>query len=433
MIQGGDGGYVAVDPLDTNVLYAEFTGISITKSTDGGATFNDAITGITDVGMFINPFQMDPGNSQRLWTGNVHMWRTTNGAANWVQASTPVNGDVSAIANFPTNGDLVLAGTDSGFIHRTNIGLTADSTTTWDSVQPRTGYVSWVAYDPNDSNIAYATYSTFGGTHVWKSTDGGATWAGLDGTPFTASAIPDIPVHSLTVDPSDSARLFIGTDLGVFITTDGGTNWAVENSGFANTITEALAINGNQLFAFTHGRGAFRVSTGACQFCDEFNDSATDPNWTYEKGTWTENGTELVGTPTRKAIAYASPVFGGCSTCDIHTTVKTAGGSGNKVWIYGWRQDKQNVIELLAKEENDRWVLKQRVNGAVVKKSKGNLGIDPNVPYNVTLTFDGNTFGVIVNGVSLITMPKAAGSTPTGTVGYAAKNTQINVDRIEVQ
>jgi photosystem II stability/assembly factor-like uncharacterized protein len=112
--------------------------------------------------------------------------------------------------------------------------------------------------------VAYATYSTFGGQHVYKSTDAGATWASIDGAGETA--IPDIPVHCIAVDLEDSQRLYLGTDIGVFVSTDGGANWARENTGFANVITESLAIGSaganNVLFAFTHGRGVWKVTLG---------------------------------------------------------------------------------------------------------------------------------------------------------------------------
>src|SRR4030095_5045464 len=83
---------------------------------------------------------------------------------------------------------------------------------------------------------------------------------------------PDIPVHCIVVDTSNTARLYVGTDLGVFVSIDGGSNWAVENTGFANVVTEHLALNANNdtLFAFTHGRGAGRVPL---VFATDFNAS----------------------------------------------------------------------------------------------------------------------------------------------------------------
>jgi hypothetical protein len=297
-ILGGDGGYVAVDPTDTDVLYAENFGLSIQKSTNGGASFANATFGIDDDGfLFISPFIMDRSDSQRLWTGGWYIWRTGNGADEWERASalTPGLGSVSALATAPTNANRALVAMSDGIILRNSAALSADSTTSWPSVTPRSGYVSSVAFDPTNADVAYATYSTFGGgAHVWKSTDGGATWTGIDGS--GATGLPDIPAHSVVVDPSNSMRLYVGTDLGVYVTQDGGTNWAVENTGFANVVTEKLAVNTiagtSTLYAFTHGRGAFKVSLGTnaspTRFVADFdgNDKDDVAVWRPSNGTW---------------------------------------------------------------------------------------------------------------------------------------------------
>ncbi|HVR98310.1 MAG TPA: hypothetical protein VMW27_16975 [Thermoanaerobaculia bacterium] len=258
-VLGGDGGFVAFDPGNPNVLYAENTGLSIAKSVNGGAAWRRMILGIIDTdSLFIAPFVMDPRNSQRLWTGGTFLWRTDNGAERWTQASAKLsNTVVSALAVSPLSSDRVLAGTASGAIYRTASGTTTDGGTVWTSTQPRQGFVSSFGFDPRSENTAYATYSSFGGTHVWRTTDGGATWSALDGS--GSGRLPDIPAHSIVVDPNNSSRLYLGTDLGVFVSTDGGTTWAVENTGFANVVTVGLAVQGGDLFAFTHGRGAWRV------------------------------------------------------------------------------------------------------------------------------------------------------------------------------
>lgn len=264
-INGGDGGFVAVDPTDPATLYASFTGISFRKSTDGGLSFGSATYGIGsgDTGFFITPYVMDPSEPQVLWTGGDYIWRTTSGAARWERASALTAGTtkVGAIAVAPTDSNRVMVGMGDGYILRNQSALTSDFDTTWQFSRPRDGYVSSLTFDPLNRDIVYATYSTFGGKHVWRSIDGGAIWTSIDGT--GSGAIPDVPVHSLAVDPSNTSRLYLGTDVGVFISNDGGANWAVENTGFANVITETLqirVINGvTMLFAFTHGRGAWRV------------------------------------------------------------------------------------------------------------------------------------------------------------------------------
>ena len=272
-IMGGDGGYVAIDPDNTNNIYAEFQNLAIRKSTDGGFTFRDAVTGITNSNfLFIVPFAMDPSNARRLWTGSNVVWRTTDGASQWIQASAALSlGNTSALAIFPSDGNRVIVGTTAGAIHHTVSALSADATTLWDGALPRIGFVSWVAYDPIDPNIAYATYSSFNrigvptDRHIYKTTDGGTNWAPVDGD--GATGIPDIPVHCIVIDPTNRSRLYVGTDLGVFVSTDGGGNWARENTGFANTPTESLSLTNAEgivrLFAFTHGRGAYRVRLAA--------------------------------------------------------------------------------------------------------------------------------------------------------------------------
>jgi hypothetical protein len=263
---GGDGGYTAVDSGNTNILFVETTRLSLRKSTNGGSSFSPATSGISEASgnfLFIAPFAMDPANSQRLWIGGFFLWRTTNSAGVWSQASaiTSGTGSVSAIAVAPTDGNKVLAGMSDGIIHRTDQGLTSNAGTSWPFTQPVAGaFVSSVTFDPTDDNIAYATYSTFGVAHVWKSTNSGATWTSIDGAGPTA--LPDIPAHSIVVDPANTNKLVVGTDLGVFVSTDGGANWAAENTGFANVVTESLSVQSNgstRLFAFTHGRGAWRV------------------------------------------------------------------------------------------------------------------------------------------------------------------------------
>jgi uncharacterized protein (TIGR03437 family) len=293
-IYGGDGGYVAIDPTNPNVVYTSNTGISIKKSTDGGASFSSALFGFEtalggDGGLFIAPFVMDPSNPQRLWTGGIGIWRTQSGAARWELVGDSVgtgSGLVSAIAVAPTDSNYVLVGKDTGLIHHKHNALflidpfsppVPDRSQYQWAFAGLKGYISWLAFDPHNKNIAYATVSTFGVKHVWRSVDAGVTWTSIDGE--GPNAFPDVPAHCIVVDPTNTARLYVGSDAGVFISVDGGATWAVENTGFANTVVESLAINTvngvSSLYAFTHGRGAYRVTLGAGCNQPTFNPTAS--------------------------------------------------------------------------------------------------------------------------------------------------------------
>jgi len=207
---------------------------------------------------------MDPQNPDCLWTGATRIWRTNNGAATWAAASTvlPAGDTVSALAVAPGDSTKVVVGSNQGSVFHCANAVTADSATVWSAATPRSGWVTWLAFDPQNSAGVWATYGGFGGNHVFHSTDGGQTWVPRDGA--ENGALPDIPVHCILPDPTAWNRLFLGTDLGVFVSNDGGLTWAVENTGFADVVTESLSLlhatDGEwYLFAFTHGRGAWRV------------------------------------------------------------------------------------------------------------------------------------------------------------------------------
>ena len=176
----------------------------------------------------------------------------------------PDGGLVSAIAVAPGgDGQVVAVGTNRGHVLRTVNGLANPaSATAFDVSRPREGWVTSIAVDPNDANTFYATYGSFGGGHVFRTSNGGVSWQGIDGV--GSGVLPDVPVHSLVVDPNDSHRLYLGTDLGVMTSIDGGRTWMVEETGFGPAVTMWLSLTRTpsgetSLFAFTHGRGAWRV------------------------------------------------------------------------------------------------------------------------------------------------------------------------------
>ena len=261
-VLGRDGGFVAIDSDHPQTVYAESDHLSFVKSTDGGNTFTSAADGIGGGSFpYIAPFALDPLDPQRLWLGGDSLWTTADGAVTWHRASSALGANaldlLSAVAVSPHDDRHVLAGTSQGLIVRNDSALTTAPGTLWPAAHPRDGFVSSLVFDPQDPMVVYATYATFGGTHVWKSLDGGTAWQGLDGT--GASRLPDLPAHSLVVDPRHPQRLYLGTDLGVFASLDGGATWAVANTGFANVVTESLVLEPPYLFAFTHGRGVWRA------------------------------------------------------------------------------------------------------------------------------------------------------------------------------
>jgi len=261
-ILGGDGGMSRFDPLDPNTMYFEYEFLGFAKTADGGNTYLPATHGIDEPAAdfpFVTYFAFDPQNSLTLYLGGNQLWRSADGAQTWTAVGPNTGANISAIAVNPSNSGQVIYGDITGTIYN---GAVNPAGNTWTSSQPRSGYVSRIVFDPTQPGLVYATYATFRGqpsdSQIYISTDGGNTWSAAGG-----SSLPDIPVHILLVDPDLSSTLYIGTDLGVFVSFDSGTTWASDNS-FPSVITESLQIDRNgaakYLYAFTYGRGAWRVN-----------------------------------------------------------------------------------------------------------------------------------------------------------------------------
>jgi uncharacterized protein (TIGR03437 family) len=290
-VYGGDGGWVGIDPIDPNNIFFEYVNLATYFSSDGGLTLADATHGITENSsdfQFIKQIAMDPSNSKRLYVGGSILWQTNDGAHNWSAVSSTistktVSDSITGIAVAPSDPNTVFFGTVNGFVYSNSATLTANANTVWTSSRPRTtGSVAAVAVDPSNVKNVYAVYTTFkvlsADNHVYKSTDGGATWAGIDG--FGTTGIPDIPVSSILIDPLNPLTLYLGTDLGVYVSTDGGASWSRDANAFANTIVSALSLDrsggASNLYAFTYGRGAWKVALpGSASPCSYALDSST--------------------------------------------------------------------------------------------------------------------------------------------------------------
>jgi hypothetical protein len=135
---------------------------------------------------------------------------------------------------------------------------------TWseiDSGLPTTPVTS-IAVDRNDTtgNIAYATFGDFGVSHVWKTTNGAtgtpASWTNISGN------LPDVPVTSITTYPiTGGTALIVGTDVGVFVSTNNGTSWSRLMNGLPNVGDDMIFTDSSltTLFVATHGRGMWKM------------------------------------------------------------------------------------------------------------------------------------------------------------------------------
>lgn len=241
---------------DFQTFYAGTGSGGLFKTTDGGATFapvaDDAFS------LAIGDVTLDPRNPQTVWVGTGEanggggslayggsgVWRSTDGGATWQPRGLDATSTIGRVLVHPTDSDRVwVAATGSQFTNGPDRGLyrTTDGGATWTRtlfVNDSTGVVD-VAVNPRSPDSLYAATWTrrrtpsdrsYGGpgSGLWRSADGGVTWARVPGLPADAdvgrigvAVAPSRPnvVYAVMADASGDTR-------GMYRSEDGGSTWA---------------------------------------------------------------------------------------------------------------------------------------------------------------------------------------------------------------
>jgi uncharacterized protein (TIGR03437 family) len=266
LVVGGDGGHTLIDSTIPDITYVTVNN-SLRKI--GLGNYRQYLNvlfgiGLMDRGFNVNaPTVMDPANPQRLYLGTYRIYQTNDGAGSWRVISPDLTGGatsagvITAIAAAPSSTDVVYVGTYDSRVHVTaNANQGPDAQ--WSNISsglPATRAVGSIVVDPIDAQTAYVGFQGFSGFgdklgHVFKATSPGK-WTDISGN------LPNIPVNALAIDPDVPGTLYAGTDMGMFVTRDGGATWAPLMSGFPRVMVMDLVVHrpSRILRAATYGRG----------------------------------------------------------------------------------------------------------------------------------------------------------------------------------
>ena len=114
-------------------------------------------------------------------------------------------------------------------------------------------YATDMHVSDRNSAEAFVTYGGFGSGHVFRTTDAGTTWTDISGN------LPDAPCHSIVNDPVYQQNIYVGNDLGVYVTTNGGTTWNEYMTGMPYSLVFDITVvyPNRGIRATTHGNGVF--------------------------------------------------------------------------------------------------------------------------------------------------------------------------------
>jgi hypothetical protein len=114
-------------------------------------------------------------------------------------------------------------------------------------------YCTRITIDAADHQTVYVTFGGYSRDNVWKTSDGGAAWTNI------GSSLPEAPIRSLVIHPRRRNFLYIGTEVGVFASENGGASWSPTNEVPTTCSVDELFWIGETLVCATHGRGMFSI------------------------------------------------------------------------------------------------------------------------------------------------------------------------------
>jgi photosystem II stability/assembly factor-like uncharacterized protein len=168
---------------------------------------------------------------------------------------------IFAISESPRNRDVIWAGTDDG-----NLQITRDGGRSWTNVAanvpglPKNTWVSSVEASGFEEGTAYATFDGHMTgdmkTYVYRTTDYGRTWQDLAGGDMKGYA------HVVREDLVNPGLLFVGTELGLWASVDGGRQWGQFKAGLPEAVSVRDVVihpREHDLIIGTHGRGIYIV------------------------------------------------------------------------------------------------------------------------------------------------------------------------------
>jgi len=279
-------------------------------------------------------------------------------------------------------------------------------------------YINSLAIDPQDPSILYAGTYAHG---VYKTTDGGASWAS------TGPGMSPLPiVYTLAVDPVTPNVVYAGTRNqqpgppwggGLYKTVDGGASWKLYKSGLSEDWVYDIAVdpvNHDTVYVATHSKGVFK-SKNAGAFWEKINDGIVDLS-----------ARSIVIDPTNTDIVYVGTWhYGGVyKTINGGITWKPA-ATGLYHKIYSLNMDPQNPNIIYAGTYR-KGIMYTDTAGANWKHA----GLNPDLVYNVVVDpRNSNTLfaGTMGDGF-YISYDRGESWASTNTGFYAASITALAAD-----
>ncbi len=286
-IGAGESGYIAPDPVNPNIIYGgdtygglfrydHITGQSQVVSPWLLKEFNDPMNKWKYRFTWTSPIDFDTNDNKALYFGSQYLLMTTDGGLNWKKVSpdltygnpteikekqgkltstkvlNPGWGVIYSFAFSPIQKGMIWAGTDDGLLH-----LTLDYGKNWKNITPDSlapwSKISNIETSPFDPKTAYIAVDRHRlddfSPYIYRTKDNGQHWVRIN------NGIKNLSfVNVVKTDPYKKGLLYAGTETGIYVSFDDGTNWQPLQLNLPTVSVRDLAVHENDLVVATHGR-----------------------------------------------------------------------------------------------------------------------------------------------------------------------------------
>ncbi len=289
-VGGGESGYIAPDPEDTDVFYAGSYGgllTRINRRTGQRRTINiwpdnpmgHSSKDMTERFQWTFPIVISPVNPDVLYATSQHVWRSIDEGQGWQRISPdltrhdpstmgpsggPITLDQTGVETYATvftlapsrlDAGVIWAGSDDGVVH-----VTRDAGRSWQKVTPPDlpdfTRISLIEASPHRAGTAYLAGNRYQradrAPYVYRTSDYGKTW-----TKIVGGLPPDDFPRAIREDAKRRGLLFLGTETGIYVSFDDGAHWQSLRLDLPVTPVHGIQVKNDDLVIGTHGRSFY--------------------------------------------------------------------------------------------------------------------------------------------------------------------------------
>ncbi|MFC1564719.1 T9SS type A sorting domain-containing protein [candidate division KSB1 bacterium] len=276
-VLGSDGSMCAIDPENSDIIYGTYPYNTIYKSENRGKDmrligpvwFWDSWGWDPEIPYILRPHEDEwvkfPHQfcilpSKIMYASTNYVYKSYDGGEKWECVNNNKRVWIEPIISMAAsskNTDYVYVATYPNSItgRRAQVLLTKDGGDSWEKITEDLPD-RWinVFISPHSENVIYAAMLGFGTSHLFRSLDAGDTWNDI------GEGLPDVPTVTVEVDPLYYNHIYVGNDLGVWVSVDDGKTWEQFNMGLPSAVLVtdlSISDSNRKIRASTHGNGVY--------------------------------------------------------------------------------------------------------------------------------------------------------------------------------